>query len=166
MNRVLSVQVGVTGGQWGGVVHQVAEGRGLLGDTPAPPPPRLTSPCADCAELQRAGYTFQWTPSRHRLQADSVAECSSLCRRESHCHAFSYRAGRAGSWGAGRAGDCHLSERRGSDLSSADLRYDRDWDIYRPVFSGGCSDLTTGGSSHGSSCFRQTLTTSISTLPA
>ena len=102
---------------------------------------------SDCAELVRSGHKFSYVAVEDRLRAASLKDCSNKCSRETDCNTFSYR------WTERRLqmkiyiftlfssfynGDCSLSRLEAASLLSQDISYERDSDIYRPLFGGNC----------------------------
>jgi len=91
----------------------------------------------DCVELSKSGYRHYSTQGRDKLTASSLSDCGRKCRQKTYCNSFSFRQ-------YGR--DCYLSNLRPDGLQTQDITYDRDWDIFRPLFGGSCSSGSGSGS--------------------
>lgn len=94
---------------------------------------------ADCFERLKESYKHRSSAARQYRDAFTITDCETYCRRASYCVSFSFRD-------LTDRDNCILSDIRVT--TSADdfnLEYNRDWDVYRPIFGGRCDEHIGGG---------------------
>eukprot|EP00095_Tigriopus_kingsejongensis_P011025 maker-scaffold109_size355148-snap-gene-0.17 protein:Tk11025 transcript:maker-scaffold109_size355148-snap-gene-0.17-mRNA-1 annotation:"hypothetical protein DAPPUDRAFT_257231" len=105
----------------------------------------------DCFERLKESYKHRSSAARQFRDAFSITDCETYCRRASYCVSFSFRD-------LTDRDNCILSDIRVTTSSDDfNLEYNRDWDVYRPIFGGRCDEHIDGGGgtiTETGECFR------------